>query len=141
MAPSARLFALLAALLLAAATAIGAYTSHGLEGVLAPRDLAIVATAVQYQFYHGLGLLVVALLADRLDGTAVRVAGGLMFGGALLFCGGIYARHLLALEGAGAVAPIGGSAMIASWLVLAYAAVRAKSLARRASGSAGAPLA
>jgi uncharacterized membrane protein YgdD (TMEM256/DUF423 family) len=122
---SGKLFALLAAVLLAAAAGLGAYTSHGLEGVLAPSALGVVTTAVQYQFYHGLGLLAVALLTDRLGGTPIRIAAWLMFAGTLLFCGGIYAHHLLGLEAATAVTPIGGSALIASWLVVAFALARA----------------
>jgi uncharacterized membrane protein YgdD (TMEM256/DUF423 family) len=125
MSSSGKLFALLAALVLASATGLGAYTSHGLETVLAPAELGAVGTAVQYQFYHGLGLLGVALLADRLAGAATRVAAWLMFAGTLLFCGGIYAHYLLGFAGAAVLAPFGGSAMIAGWLVVAFAAAKA----------------
>ncbi len=127
MSSSGKLFALLAALLLAAATAIGAWTSHGLESVLGAHALAIVATAVQYQYYHGLGLLAVALLTDRIPripSGPIRVAGWLMFAGAILFCGSIYLVYLLGAAAAAPLTPVGGSTMIASWLALAYALAR-----------------
>ena len=95
MSSSGKLFALFAALLLAAATAIGAWTSHGLESALGAHALSIVGTAVQYQYYHALGLLAVALLVDRLPPGPVRVAGWLMFAGAVLFAGSIYLVYLL----------------------------------------------
>jgi uncharacterized membrane protein YgdD (TMEM256/DUF423 family) len=122
---TAKLFALLAALLLAAATAIGAATTHGLEGRLSQHAIETIGTAVQYQFYHGLGLLAVALLYDRMPGAAVRVSGWLMFAGTILFCVGIYAHYLLGIPAAAPLTPIGGAAMIASWLVLCFAIVRA----------------
>jgi uncharacterized membrane protein YgdD (TMEM256/DUF423 family) len=134
MSSSGKLFVVLAGILLASATGLGAYASHGLEGALAPADIATVGTAVQYQFFHGLGLLGIGLLTDRIRGAALKVAGWLMLAGALLFCGGIYAHHLLGIVRAGAVAPVGGSAMIAAWLLLAFAAARAP--AHYDSGSA-----
>lgn len=127
MSSSGKLFALLAALLLAAATGLGALTSHGLADRLDEQALATVATAVEYQFYQGLGLLAIALFCDRLSGASIRAAGWLMFAGAVLFCGGIYADHLLGLPRAAALTPVGGSAMIASWLVLAFAVLTSPS--------------
>jgi uncharacterized membrane protein YgdD (TMEM256/DUF423 family) len=126
MSSSGKLFVVLASLLLASATGLGAYASHGLEGVLAPSDIRIVETAIQYQFFHGLGLLGVALLIERIGGLPLKIAGGLMFAGTLLFCGGIYAHHLLGAARAGAVAPFGGSAMIAAWLALGFGAARTR---------------
>jgi uncharacterized membrane protein YgdD (TMEM256/DUF423 family) len=126
MSPTGKLFVVLAGLLLAAATGLGAYASHGLEGVLAPADIAIVSTAVEYQFFHGLGLLGIAVLIERIGGVALKASGWLMFAGTLLFCGGIYLHHLLGIASASAVAPLGGSAMIAAWLILAFGAARAR---------------
>jgi uncharacterized membrane protein YgdD (TMEM256/DUF423 family) len=133
MSSSGKLFVVLAGLLLASATGLGAYASHGLRGVLAAADIATIGTAVEYQFFHGLGLLGIALLTERIGGAALKVAGWLMFAGTLLFCGGIYAHHLLGMASAGAVAPLGGSALIVAWLALAFGAARAGG---RDSGSA-----
>ncbi|HEX5421148.1 MAG TPA: DUF423 domain-containing protein [Gammaproteobacteria bacterium] len=133
MSSTGKLFALVASLLLAAATAIGAATTHGLEGRLSAQAIAAVGTAVQYQFYHGLGLLAVALLADRLPGARIRVAGWLMFAGTILFCIGIYARYLLGVPAAAPLTPIGGACMIASWLVLCFALARAGKVTAKGS--------
>src|SRR5690606_27343586 len=90
-----KLFAVLAAVLLLVATMLGAYTSHGLEGVLDARAIGTLQTAVQYQFYHGLALLGVSLLGERIPGRSLQWSGWLFFAGVLLFCGGIYLSSLL----------------------------------------------
>ena len=42
--------------------ALGAFGAHGLKGRLTPEDLAIFETAVRYQMYHALALILVALV-------------------------------------------------------------------------------
>lgn len=125
-----KLFAVLAAALLLVAVMLGAYTSHGLEGVFEARAIATVQIAVQYQFYHGLGLLAVALLGERIPGRALQATGWLFFVGVLLFCGGIYASTLLGWSAFSRITPLGGSAFIGGWLLLIVAVLR--------SGAAGA---
>lgn len=116
-----RAFVGLAALLLLAATMLGAYASHGLRS--APADAVdAVRTAVSLQSYHGLALLAVALLGERLASRWVTVAGWLFVAGTVLFCGAVYASRLLGLEPLGAVAPFGGSTLMAGWICVAVGA-------------------
>ncbi|HEY5567681.1 MAG TPA: DUF423 domain-containing protein [Gammaproteobacteria bacterium] len=114
-----------AALLLLVATALGAYASHGLEGVLTARALASLETAIEYQFYHGLGLLAAAILADRYpERKLFWAAGGLFVAGIVLFCGSIYLITFGGPAGASRAAPVGGICFMAGWLSLAFAAIR-----------------
>jgi uncharacterized membrane protein YgdD (TMEM256/DUF423 family) len=127
MSPLPRLFLCSAALLLLLATALGAYASHGLEGVLAPRALASLNVAVEYQFFHGLGLLAVAILADRYPHSrSLKLAGALFITGIVLFCGSLYATTLAGLAALGPVTPIGGIAFMGAWVALGVAALTEK---------------
>ncbi len=126
MPPSAKLFILLGALAGAAAVALGAFGAHALRARLAPDQLAVWQTAVQYHFWHALAAVAIGILvAGALPGsTALRWAGWLMVAGLVLFSGSLY---LLVLSGArwlGALTPLGGAAWIAAWLLLAWAALR-----------------
>jgi uncharacterized membrane protein YgdD (TMEM256/DUF423 family) len=114
--------------LLLLATALGAYASHGLESVLTPRALASLNVAVDYQFFHGLGLLAAAILADRYPHSRwLKLAGALFIAGIVLFCGSLYATTLAGLAALGPVTPVGGIAFMAAWLALAVAALTEKS--------------
>jgi uncharacterized membrane protein YgdD (TMEM256/DUF423 family) len=118
---NARFCLLIAALALAAAVALGAFGAHALKGRLAIEMLATYHTAVEYHFWHALGMLGVGVLMSRSPGdSALRWVAWLLIAGLLLFSGSLY---LLALTGAswlGAVTPLGGVAFIAAWLWLAW---------------------
>jgi uncharacterized membrane protein YgdD (TMEM256/DUF423 family) len=122
---SAKRCLLAAALALAAAVALGAFGAHALKGQLGADMLATYQTAVQYHFWHALGLLGVGALMLRFaDARALAAVAWLLIAGLLLFSGSLY---LLALTGAtwlGAVTPLGGVAFIAGWVWLAWWAWR-----------------
>ena len=120
---SARLLAA-AGVLLALATAAGAFGAHALKGVLAAERLALWETAVRYQFLQALGLCAVALLLRGADALALRLAAALLLAGIGLFCGSLYALALGAPRLLGALTPLGGLAWIAAWLCFAYGAWR-----------------
>ncbi|GAB4352162.1 MAG: DUF423 domain-containing protein [Immundisolibacter sp.] len=119
---AARFFLVAGALSTALAVMLGAFGAHGLRGRLPADLMAIYQTACQYHVYHALGLLAVGLLAMSLPASAVlRWSGGLMLAGTLLFSGSLY---LLAVSGQrwlGAITPLGGTAWIIAWLLLAWA--------------------
>jgi uncharacterized membrane protein YgdD (TMEM256/DUF423 family) len=122
---NAKFCLLVAALALAAAVALGAFGAHALKGYLAAEMLSTYQTAVQYHFWHALGLLGVGVLMTRSpDSPALAGIAWLLIAGLLLFSGSLY---LLALTGAtwlGAVTPLGGLAFIVAWLWLAWWAWR-----------------
>lgn len=117
-----RSFVALAAVSLLVATMLGAYASHGMRAAPAA-SVDAVRTAVAFQFYHGLGLLAVAVLEERLASRLAAAAGWLFVAGTVLFCGAIYVSRLAGLTAVGAVAPLGGIALMAGWAALAAAAV------------------
>lgn len=111
------------ALLLLTGVAAGAFGAHGLKRMLSPDSLAIWQTAVLYQLIHGLGMLLIAALAPRLGSTALGWAGALMLAGVLVFSGSLYVLVLTGIRWLGAITPIGGTAMIASWALVAWSAM------------------
>lgn len=108
----------LGAILGGLAVALGALGAHALKHRLNAESLGWWQTAVQFQMWHAL-----ALLALGFSGLAwVRTSAWLLAPGVLIFSGTLY---LLALGGPhwlGAVAPLGGVAMISGWALLAYRA-------------------
>jgi uncharacterized membrane protein YgdD (TMEM256/DUF423 family) len=116
-----RLLMSAAALLLALATGIGAIASHALEGSLDADALHAFETAVEYQFIHSLGLLAIAMLAERQPSRLLLLAALLLFAGILLFCGGVYASSLDGPRLIARLAPTGGVALIGSWALVAVA--------------------
>lgn len=110
----------LAALLIALATALGAFGSHGLQKVLAPDRLAVFETAVRYQFYHALGLLGIGLAVAGRERRGVRVAAPLIVIGMACFSGSIYALSFGAPPAVGIVTPFGGFFLMLGWTVFAW---------------------
>lgn len=103
----------LAALSGAMAVAAGAFGAHGASAQAADW----LRTGAQYQLIHALAALVAARMGFRVPGW-LFVAGGAIFAGTL------YAMALGAPRLLGAVTPVGGVALIAGWLWLAWAARR-----------------
>lgn len=107
------------------AVVLGAFGAHGLKDKLTPDQLAVYQTGVQYHMYHALGLILVAILADRLAGSSlITWSGWSMFIGILLFSGSLYALTLTGIKVLGAITPIGGVAFLIGWLLLFVAALR-----------------
>ena len=122
---TARLALVLGSVLLFVAVAAGAFGAHALKARLAPDELGIWQTAVQYHFWHGLGLLAAGLLLLHKPGsTALAIAGWLFVAGIALFSGSLYALALTGVRGLGAVTPVGGVAFLGGWAAMAWAAWR-----------------
>jgi uncharacterized membrane protein YgdD (TMEM256/DUF423 family) len=119
-----RTFALIGAVLGFLAVAAGAFGAHALATRLTSGDLAIFETAARYQMYHALALLAAAWAAGRWPGGAAHAAGWLFLGGTLVFSGSLYLLVLTGQRWLGAVTPIGGVALLAGWLALAWAVTR-----------------
>jgi len=129
---SARALAL-AGVLLALATACGAFGAHALRHQLAPERLQLWDTAVRYHFFQALGLLGAGLALRLIDSgaavpaaaTALRLTAVLIVAGLLLLCGSLYALALGAPRMLGVLTPLGGLACIAAWLLFAWGVWRA----------------
>ncbi|HYC09490.1 MAG TPA: DUF423 domain-containing protein [Steroidobacteraceae bacterium] len=111
-----------AGVLLAIATACGAFGAHALKAQLPLQRLEIWEVAVRYQFLQALGLLGVGLTLRVLDAAPLRAAAALIVSGVVLFSGSLYALALGAPRALGVLTPLGGLAWIAGWLVFAWGA-------------------
>src|SRR5262245_24122351 len=101
-----RTFLAIGSILAFLGVAFGAFGAHALRTRLSPDMLAVFETAVRYQMYHAVAMLIVAAAIGRIgDATLLVAAGWFFFAGVLLFSGSLY---LLALSGArllGAITP------------------------------------
>lgn len=115
----------LGAFLAATAVSAGAIGAHVLKEVvkLEASALETYDVAVRYQMYHALGLIAVGLLAAQARSRLVAAAGVLFILGIVLFSGGIYAWLATQMRPFVQVVPIGGTAWIIGWLVLAAGAL------------------
>lgn len=113
-------------LLGALAVAIGAFGAHALKGMLAASGRSeTFETAVKYQFYHALAMVLVGILMQNANTEATRMLGwsGNAFAiGVLIFSGSLYAICFTGITKFGATAPIGGLSMIVGWILLVLAA-------------------
>src|SRR5712671_1966463 len=114
----------IAGLLIALATALGAFGAHALKAHLPPDKLQVYETAVRYHFLHALGLLAIGVLLRSLDGELLRWSAALVLAGIVLFSGSLYSLTFGAPRLVGIVTPVGGLALIAGWTVFAAAVLR-----------------
>ena len=97
------------------AVGLGAFGTHILSGTLSPERLDTFGTAVRYQMYHALGLLILGALPVRTHRAAWP-----LFLGTIIFSGSLYLLVLTDTSWLGAVAPIGGALMLIGWAVLYF---------------------
>lgn len=128
MSGESKLFVVIGCIFLATAGALAAFGFHGPADIMTPGKQQSWAWAVEMQYYHGAGLLLVGILADRLGfNWFIRGAGLLMIAGILIFSGLVYAETLGMPESIGEIVPTGGTMLMGSWLLLAIGVLRAKS--------------
>lgn len=120
---TARFAAVAGALLAGIGVALGAFGAHALRARLEPRSLEIYETGVRYQMYHAFALLAVAWLLSR-NVPAAANAGWAFMLGILLFSGSLYLMALTGWRWLGPVTPLGGTAFLAGWVLLAFAAAK-----------------
>ena len=112
------LFALLAVM-------AGAFGAHGLRGVIDERGLEVFQTAVTYQIYHSLALILVAILpVAGLSRRLLGVAAGFFVAGILLFSGSLYLLVLTDLRWIGPVTPVGGIGFMVGWILVLMSGFR-----------------
>ena len=98
--------------------ALSALAAHA----LAPAARTLVQEGLAMQLPHALALLAVGLWASR-GGRLADAAGAAFALGTVLFCGELY-FHAATGIALGVVAPLGGSLLMAGWLLLALSACR-----------------
>lgn len=121
---------IIAVCMIGIAIILGAFGAHGLKELVTSEKLASFETGVKYQMYHGLALLVLGLNADRVS-FSMKTVSTLLLLGTLLFSVSIYFLTIQDLLGAslkflGPVTPLGGSLLIAGWVIFLVKLVRSK---------------
>lgn len=109
------------------AVAFGAFGAHALKEKLSEKYLAIWETAVQYQMYHAIGLIVIGILmSPSIIGHVSQLswAGYLMLAGIVIFSGSLYVLSLSGIGILGAITPIGGVAFLIAWVLVIIAVVK-----------------
>jgi uncharacterized membrane protein YgdD (TMEM256/DUF423 family) len=126
-------FLIAAAIFGGLAVALGAFGAHGLEKLTTDaKTLHGFRTGVEYQMYHALALIAVAVLFEKIPGRWLKWAGNCFIAGVILFSGSLYLLTVLkiqessAVKFVGPVTPLGGVFFIAGWLFLLLTAVRRK---------------
>lgn len=120
-----RLFLAFAAISGFVAVALGAFGAHGLKPRLSPSLMSAFETGVQYQFYHTLALLGLALLMQRLGEKTLLLAVGYLFmAGIILFSGSLYFLTFGGPRWLGPITPVGGVTFLLAWSLLFFAILR-----------------
>ncbi len=123
------------AIFAALGVALGAFGSHvlparlaqlGYEGSDLIRRQAIWETAIRYQMYHALALILVGLALQHRDTRAWRIAPWAFLSGIILFSGSLKVLTFVPPEWnrIGLITPVGGAAFIVGWLTLAVCALK-----------------
>lgn len=120
-----KLFLLIGSINMVLAVGLGAFGAHGLQDRLSERMLEIYQTGVQYHMIHAVGILIIALIAERLGNPGMLLwAGWAMFLGIIFFSGSLYVLSISGIKILGAITPIGGVFFIVAWLLLALSALK-----------------
>ncbi len=103
----------------ALAVAFGAFGAHALKVMLeAAGRTDTFETAVKYQFYHALALLLVGVFMQRNQDVLLGYSGITFIIGTIIFSGSLYMICFTGVTRWGAVAPVGGLAFIVGWILL-----------------------
>ena len=117
-----KLFLLTASISGAISVMIGAFGAHGLRKFLeANGRMDTFETAVKYQVYHSLALLLLGILMFHVQHRFLVLAGWSYILGILIFSGSLYLLCLSGYRWLGAITPIGGLFLIGGWLLIAFA--------------------
>ena len=97
----------------------GAFGAHGLRNLVSERGLEVFQTAVTYQMYHSIALVLLALLAGQgLSRKLLGWSAGFFLAGILLFSGSLYLLVLTDIRWIGPITPLGGVCFMLGWALL-----------------------
>ncbi len=111
---------IMGAVLAALAVAFGAFGAHGLKSRISPDDFTIFETAVKYHMIHALALMILGIIGFHYPDKVVQLPAYVMMLGIFVFSGSLYTLVMAGIRWMGAVTPIGGLALIISWILLAF---------------------
>ena len=118
-------YRLFGSILALTAVILGAFGAHALKETLtAHGSIETWETAVRYQMWHALGLILLSLISERQ--TLPKMTGACFVIGTLLFSGSLYGLALDGPNWLGPITPLGGLSLIAGWALLAYSSMKNK---------------
>jgi uncharacterized membrane protein YgdD (TMEM256/DUF423 family) len=104
---------------------LGAFGAHALKSKLTSDQLQVFHTAVTYQFYHSLALILTGMICYRFASPLLNYVSLSFFLGILFFSGSLYLLSTGTLTGMdsiksilGPITPLGGLCFIAGWILL-----------------------
>jgi uncharacterized membrane protein YgdD (TMEM256/DUF423 family) len=101
---------------------LGAFGAHGLKSLVSAEKIISFETGVRYQFYHGIGLLIIGLNADKfrfdLKWVHLSILIGVLFFSVSIYFLAIQEVLGVSLKFLGPITPIGGLFMIVGWCIL-----------------------
>ena len=104
---------------------IGAFGAHALHPMLeAAGRVDTFETGVKYMFYHAIALVLVGILSKEFPGKLIKLSGNFFLFGVLIFSGSLFLICFTGINVFGAVAPIGGTLMIAGWALLFWSVLK-----------------
>ncbi|GAB5525702.1 MAG: DUF423 domain-containing protein [Roseivirga sp.] len=116
---TAKTVLIIAGILGAISVGIGAFGAHALQDTLTANGrLDTFETAVKYQFYHTLALLLLGILMLNFDQSYLSYAAYAFVAGTVIFSGSLYTLSLTNMTWLGAITPIGGLGFILGWVFL-----------------------
>ena len=107
------------------AVAIGAFGAHGLKPHLAPEDMAVFKTGVEYHFFHTIALFIAGILYKQYHHSLLSFSALAFATGILFFSFSLYIMKLTKISSTGeerwlgALTPFGGIAFIIGWALIA----------------------
>ena len=110
------------ALMMVLTVGFGAFGAHALKDALDENMLKVYKTGIEYQFYHTVGLFLVAFISHINDNKLIKTAGYVMIASIIIFSGSLYLLAITSIKWLGIITPIGGTGFIAAW-ILVFASV------------------
>ena len=123
--PITNRYRLLGSLLALCAVLFGAFGAHALRETLSAHDsIQIWETAVRYQMWHALALIMLSMIPGAQ--SIPKMTGPCFLIGSLLFSGSLYGLALDGPKWLGPVTPLGGLCLMIGWLQLVYSSYKNK---------------
>ncbi|MBA3492835.1 MAG: DUF423 domain-containing protein [Gammaproteobacteria bacterium] len=117
----------LGSLLAGSAIGLAALAAHWLNARVPAPLLASFNIGVEYQLIHAISLIVLGDLIHRHPTNRVlKLGAGSLCVGIVLFCGSLYIKVIAGYGAAGKLAPIGGLALIAGWVLIAIGMLKSR---------------
>lgn len=108
--------------------AFGAFGTHSLEDIFSENSLSTWNTAVLYQMFHVVALILSAWLCYVFPASKSFSRSGYAFQmGIVLFSGSLYLLALTGISFFGYITPVGGAAFLFGWGLIVYGLIRSRS--------------